>query len=63
MSVHVESSDFPLEDDTRLIHFHDFENLPHASGESVESPEFTCAGEKWKLVLYPGGRETSKVEI
>ncbi|KAL3795976.1 hypothetical protein ACHAWO_013107 [Cyclotella atomus] len=29
------------------------------AGEVVESPEFECAGHKWKLQLYPGGSESS----
>jgi hypothetical protein len=29
------------------------------TGEGVESPEFICCGEKWKLILYPHGREPS----
>jgi hypothetical protein len=29
-------------------------------GEAVESPEFECAGHKWKLQLYPGGSDDSR---
>jgi hypothetical protein len=56
--VHVGSpaAEFPMED-VKLVHFHDFKNLTATKGEAVESPEFECAGHKWKLKLYPGGSE------
>ena len=42
-------------DDVNLVHFHDFKNLTTVRDEMVESPEFICAGHKWKLQLFPGG--------
>lgn len=29
----------------------------------MESPEFTCAGYQWKLIVYPAGRDTTSVEV
>lgn len=46
-------------DDVKLVHFHNFESLTTTRGEMVESPEFECAGHKWKLQIYPGGHEDS----
>jgi hypothetical protein len=43
----------------KLVHFHDFKSLTITKGEAVESPEFECAGYKWKLQLYPGGSDRS----
>jgi hypothetical protein len=42
----------------QTIHFHNFEGLPR-TGEGVDSPEFTCFGEKMKLVLYPSGHDST----
>ena len=55
-NVHVGSPchDFRM-DDVKQVHFHDFANLTAVKDEMVESPEFNCAGYKWKLQLYPGG--------
>ncbi|KAL7524156.1 hypothetical protein ACHAXR_000456, partial [Thalassiosira sp. AJA248-18] len=39
--------------------FHDFVNLSSRSGVFVLSPEFTCFGHQWLLILYPGGVTTS----
>jgi hypothetical protein len=47
-------------DDVKLVHFHNFESLATTKGEMVESPEFECAGHKWKLQLYPGGHDESE---
>jgi hypothetical protein len=38
-----------------LIHFHNFAEQPTTKGHSLESPEFTCNGQKWSLRLYPSG--------
>jgi hypothetical protein len=38
-----------------LIHFHNFAEHPTTKGRSLESPEFTCNGQKWSLRLYPCG--------
>lgn len=55
-AVHVGSppTDFPSEE-TQLVHFHDFLNLPTTKNEAVYSPHFCCAGHKWQLKVYPGG--------
>jgi len=37
--------------------FHGFANL--STHERVESPEFSCFGHEWRLVLYPGGHANS----
>jgi len=42
-----------------LIHFHNFAELPTAKGHRLESPEFTCNGQKWVLRLYPGGNNSA----
>ena len=44
---------------TFLIHFHKFAELPTTKGRSLESPEFTCNGQKWALRLYPGGNTSA----
>ena len=44
-----------VDEDIAYVRFHDFENLPDTKGEVVISPEFTRAGHKWTLHLYPGG--------
>ena len=40
-----------------LVHFHSFNEYSGSViiGHSLESPEFTCNGQKWSLRLYPGG--------
>ncbi|KAL7474144.1 hypothetical protein ACHAW6_000137, partial [Cyclotella cf. meneghiniana] len=43
--------------DKHTVEFHDFQNLTTTKGEAIVSPEFSCAGHKWTLRLYPGGRE------
>jgi hypothetical protein len=42
-----------------LIHFHNFAEHPTTKGQYLESPEFTCNGQKWALRLYPGGNTCS----
>ena len=44
---------------TANVCFHGFANLSTTRGEPVESPEFSCFGHQWTLVLYPGGRDQS----
>ena len=41
--------------DSITLHFHDFENLTTEKDQSVWSPKFMCAGNEWRLVIYPGG--------
>mmetsp|Transcript_14630 Transcript_14630/g.33948 ORF Transcript_14630/g.33948 Transcript_14630/m.33948 type:complete len:408 (+) Transcript_14630:321-1544(+) len=54
--VHVGAPPGPLSDWVmRKVHFHGFAGLPTARGVSVKSPEFSCFGHQWLVVLYPGG--------
>ncbi|EJK48271.1 hypothetical protein THAOC_32950 [Thalassiosira oceanica] len=54
--VHVGTPPGPLSDWVmRKVHFHGFAGLPTARGVSVKSPEFSCFGHQWLVVLYPGG--------
>eukprot|EP00956_Cyclotella_meneghiniana_P017618 scaffold28907_cov22-Cyclotella_meneghiniana.AAC.2 len=48
--------------ETKIIHFHNFLDLPDAKGKDnfVESPEFKCFGHKWRLKVFPGGTGTAK---
>lgn len=65
-AIHVGSppAEFSLKtEESQLVHFHDFLQLPNERGEGVESPEFTCAGYQWKLIVYPAGRDTTSVEV
>jgi len=39
--------------------FHGFVDLTTTRDEYVESPEFSCLGTKWRLYIYPGGRDNS----
>lgn len=39
--------------------FHGFANLPTTRNEFVTSPEFSCFGHQWRLVIYPGGKGRS----
>ena len=39
--------------------FHGFADLPTIRDEYVESPEFSCFGHQWALLLYPGGMDIS----
>ena len=38
-----------------MFHFHDFTNLSTTRDDFILSPEFTCNGHQWILVVYPGG--------
>ena len=62
--VHVgsPSEDFSLVENTQVC-FHDFANLPSALNEFVDSPEFTYDGYKWKLRIYPGGRDEDEESV
>ena len=40
--------------------FHGFANLTTTRGEEVISPEFSCFGHQWRLVIYPGGNNNSQ---
>ena len=42
-----------------MFHFHDFANLSSTRGHFIVSPEFTCNGHRWQLLVYPGGDSTS----
>lgn len=57
--VGIPSIEFPLEESV-VIHFHDFENLNSEKDKCVESPNFTCAGNKWSLSIFPGGNNVAK---
>lgn len=59
--IHVGSpaDDFPL-DDIKHVNFHHFESLPAHRGDKIDSPEFICAGYRWKLNLFPGGLDSSR---
>ena len=39
--------------------FHGFADLTTTRNEYVRSPEFSCLGHQWVLVLYPGGHANS----
>ena len=43
---------------TTVVRFHGFAKLT-TRGERVDSPEFSCFGHQWRLVLYPGGTANS----
>eukprot|EP00956_Cyclotella_meneghiniana_P007523 scaffold10172_cov62-Cyclotella_meneghiniana.AAC.10 len=45
---------------SQIVHFHNFESLAETKGDVVESPEFSYAGQKWVLQLYPHGDNASK---
>ena len=45
---------------TTAVRFHGFANLSTTRGEYVASPEFSCLGHQWILMLFPGGRAESK---
>jgi len=38
-----------------LVHFHGFAGLQTTRGVKVLSPEFSCFGHQWTVVIYPGG--------
>ena len=42
-----------------LIHFPNFAKHSISDGHRLESPEFTCNGQKWALRLYPGGNTSA----
>ena len=44
----------------KKVHFHGFEGLTTTRDEGVESPEFSCFGHQWALVIYPGGDRQSE---
>jgi len=46
---------------TTEVRFHGFANLSATrdNENKVKSPEFSCFGHQWTLVLYPGGRSIS----
>ncbi len=41
------------------ITFDDFEDLPSNKGQRVVSSEFSCFGNQWRLIIYPGGDQKS----
>ena len=52
--VHVGNAPRDFEDWTSTkVYLHGFADLSTASGESVESPKFSCFGHQWVLRLYP----------
>ena len=54
--VHVGTQPGPLSDwVARKVHFHGFEGLPTESDEEVYSPEFSCFGHQWAVMIKPGG--------
>ena len=42
------------------VAFHGFEDLPATKRDYTRSPEFTCLGHQWRIVIYPGGDMRSK---
>ena len=44
----------------RKVHFHGFAGLSTTRGEAVCSPEFSCSGHQWSVIIYPGGHEYSQ---
>ena len=44
----------------RKVHFHGFAGLSTTHGTKVMSPEFSCFGHQWKVVIYPGGEGRSQ---
>jgi len=44
---------------TTEVGFHGFANLPTTRNEYVISPEFSCLGHQWRVLLYPGGWNNS----
>jgi hypothetical protein len=50
-------------EDVKLIHFHNFEKLTTAKGVAIDSPEFLCTGNSWKIALYPGGNNYSGTDM
>ena len=44
---------------TTNVRFHGFADITTEKGERVVSPEFSCFGHQWRVVLYPGGNEES----
>eukprot|EP00956_Cyclotella_meneghiniana_P035239 scaffold112864_cov83-Cyclotella_meneghiniana.AAC.2 len=57
--VGIPPAEFSLED-IQIVHFHDFLDLTKTKNEAVYSPEFSCAGHKWMLKVYPGGESESE---
>ena len=44
---------------TTNVRFHGFADITTEKGYRVVSPEFSCLGHQWRVVLYPGGNEES----
>ena len=44
----------------RKVHFHGFAGLPTTRNEAVYSPEFSCSGHQWSVIIYPGGEVYSR---
>lgn len=62
-SVDVGKPEVLSEKHTIQASFHGFENLPHKKGDRTCSPEMTCHGHPWKIVVYPGGgRDTEDTD-
>ena len=38
------------------FHIHDFASLSTTTDHYIASPEFTCKGHQWELLVYPGGK-------
>ena len=45
--------------DIAQVRLHGFADLSTERGEEVDSPEFTCIGQLWRVAVYPGGDEDS----
>ena len=46
--------------ESHLVHFHKFSSMPSGKDELVWSPTFRSFGQKWRLMMYPGGDSEAK---
>ena len=59
--IHVGTPPGPLSDWViKKVHFHGFAGLPTTRGTKVKSPEFSCFGHQWSVMIIPGGEEDSE---
>ena len=61
-SVEVGKPKVLSEKHTIQASFHDFESLPHEKGNYTRSPEMSCHGQPWKIIIYPGGVKGNDTE-
>ena len=56
IKVHVGTPSSNFEEwTTAEVYFHGFADLSTERDEPVVSPEFSCFGHKWRVILCPGG--------